>query len=266
MNIGNIDFSQLEPREIGSWPQPIRIALIALSGVIGVLVIYFLFLSSQVSELETVRAQQQAKRDEFKQKYGLAANLDAYKQQMVQIQDAYKVMLKQLPDSSHVPELIDSISRIAANDNLKFDSIKLGDPKSVLGFYKELPIDISVTGAYHSFGKFVSDISKLSRIVTLHDFSIKSEGQGGSLLSMKISAKTYWLSEDTEPKAATPASSKKSKNTKGKAPAKGAAPAATPGQTGPVPPQAPNIPNRPGATPGAKAPGGIAGPSAEGVE
>ncbi len=247
MDLPSIDFSQLELREIGSWPRPLRIGLIVAAGLIGIALMYFILLKSQIEELELVQIQQEEKRKEFKDKYSKAVNLDAYKQQMLQIQDAYKIMLKQLPDSSHVPELIDSISRIATNNNLKFESIKPGDPKSVLGFYKELPIDIKVIGTYHSFGKFVSDISKLSRIVTLHDFTIKADkGQGGNLLSMQITAKTYWLSEDTETKQDPAASKTSGSKARGKA-----------GQPGRPVPGAPN-PTQPGSRNGL--PGGSDSP------
>ena len=60
----------------------------------------------------------------------------------------------------------------------------------------QLPITIKVHGDYHAFGAFVSGVSALPRIVTLHDFKItplqsKFADNGAPILSMEILAKTY---------------------------------------------------------------------------
>ena len=59
-------------------------------------------------------------------------------------------------------------------------------------FYIELPINIRVQGSYHQMGQFVSGIAGLSRIVTLHDYSITPNDSG---VAMNLSAKTYRFDE-----------------------------------------------------------------------
>ena len=59
-------------------------------------------------------------------------------------------------------------------------------------FYIELPINIKVVGSYHDLATFVSGVSSLPRIVTLHDFEIKPDKTDAtSKLRMSIVAKTY---------------------------------------------------------------------------
>ena len=67
-------------------------------------------------------------------------------------------------------------------------------------FYAEQPINIKVEGDYHAFGAFVSGVSALPRIVTLHDFSIlpvasRYKDDGAPVLVMTILAKTYRYTE-----------------------------------------------------------------------
>jgi type IV pilus assembly protein PilO len=52
-----------------------------------------------------------------------------------------------------------------------------------------------VTGGYHDVAAFVSDVSKLSRIVTIHDIAMQPAKDG--VLAMDATVKTYrYLDED----------------------------------------------------------------------
>jgi type IV pilus assembly protein PilO len=66
----------------------------------------------------------------------------------------------------------------------------------ITGVFAEQPIAIRVTGDYDDIGHFASDISQLSRIVTLNDIAI-SQGSAGAL-GMDATAKTYRYLDDAE--------------------------------------------------------------------
>lgn len=201
MTINKIDFSELEIKEIGSWPLVLRVAVLIGVSFVAIILVYLLVLEGQVNDLSSQTKQEMAKRDEFKEKYNMAVNLDAYQQQMQEVNLAYKDISKQLPTDSNIPDLIENISKLAESNHIKYDSIRLGEANSVSGFYKELPIELNLIGRYHNFAKFIQDVSRLPRIVTLHDFSIsKGETDKGSsgLLKMTLKVKTYWLSSDTD--------------------------------------------------------------------
>ena len=96
-------------------------------------------------------------------------------------------MLKSLPTSNETPGLLDDITFVGTSAGLTFRLLNWQKevPKE---FYTELPIQIEVTGSYHDFGQFVSDIAALPRIVTVHDFAVSQEL---STLKLTLGAKTY---------------------------------------------------------------------------
>jgi len=203
MQLNKIDFSELEIKEIGSWPLVLRVAVIVAASFVAVVLVFFLVLEGQMKDLDTANKQELAKRDEFKEKYNLSANLDAYQKQMLEMNQAYQDLSKALPSDSGIPDLIENISKLAETNHLKYDSIKLGESKNVSGFYKELPIELNLTGKYHNFARFIQDLSKLPRIVTLHDFVITKDDadkdkNSGGMLKMTLKVKTYWLTSDSE--------------------------------------------------------------------
>ena len=127
---------------------------------------------------------------DFEKKAFEAANLDKYRKQIAEMEDSFEALKKQLPDDTEVPDLVDDIDEKGAQSRLVIDSVKL-QPEKPAEFYIELPIDIKVSGGYHEFGAFISGIAGMPRIVTLHDFAIKRNGESGANLSMDIVAKTY---------------------------------------------------------------------------
>ena len=113
---------------------------------------------------------------------------------MTDVELRFSELLRQLPTAKEVPGLLDDISGIGENSGLNINSIALQAERKAQ-FYVELPINIQVSGTYHQMGEFVSGVSAIKRIVTLHDYSIRPAG--GNMLNMTISAKTYRY-DDTE--------------------------------------------------------------------
>ena len=185
--------NNLDPENIGGWPLPVKavIWLLTLGGA-GFL-IYYLLLSDSLAQLETVQKEESALMSSYESKAHKAANLDRLKQQMVDMETSFGALLRQLPSDTEVPGLLEDISHTGLSAGLEFDSINLGT-ETAKEFYVELPIEIKVKGGYHSFGAFVSGVSALPRIVTLHDFSIKTSGRPNDL-EMTITAKTYRYNE-----------------------------------------------------------------------
>ncbi len=188
----NVTVDDLEIREIGSWPIQFRIA--ALGGVFlaALVIAYFIILKDSVSALATAALKQNKLRASFVDNYGQAANLNSYKSQMVEIQKMLQTLLQKLPGQGEIPALLEDISQQALSAGLEFELIKPEEPVDK-GFYFEQPIKMVLTGRYHGFGNFTTGLSKLPRIVTLHNFSIKKKiGKEDFMLSMEIYAKTYW--------------------------------------------------------------------------
>jgi type IV pilus assembly protein PilO len=126
-------------------------------------------------------------RSTFEAKYRIAVNLQAYQEQLDRIKEDFSSMLKSLPTSNETPGLLDDVTYVGTDAGLSFKLLNWQQeiPKE---FYTELPIQIEVSGNYHEFGQFASNVANLPRIVTLHDFEISSN-QDQLVLSMQ--AKTY---------------------------------------------------------------------------
>lgn len=186
-----IDFNDLDLNNIGSWPAAVKVIAGAVV-LLGVLALGYNFhLKDLQAALESTRAEEVALKEQFTQKAFQAANLQAYKEQMEEMEVSFGALLKQLPSDTEVPGLLEDITRTGLSSGLEFEEIKLL-PEAAQQFYIELPIQIRVVGTYHDLATFVSGVASLPRIVTLHDFDVVPASTGiGSSLRMSILAKTY---------------------------------------------------------------------------
>jgi len=146
--------------------------------------------------LQKAEADELDLRAQFENKQQRAANLDAYRAQLAEMERSFGAMLRQLPGKTEVPNLLVDISQTGLAAGLQEKLFQPGNEKSN-GFYAELPIKIRLVGSYHQFGAFVSGIAALPRIVTLHDIQIAPVDKGAfDNLTMDVTAKTYRYIED----------------------------------------------------------------------
>lgn len=183
------DPNDIDWQNTGSWPLLGKVVFCCFI-LVGIAALgYFALVKDEETRLERLIATESSLKKDFEGKAFRVANLVEYREQMVEMKTRFGSLLKQLPKDTEVPGLIDDISTAALNAGLELKSI---DPQNMVNteFYKELPIKIEVAGDYHEMGAFVSGVASLPRIVTLHDFDIKTGAQGG-VLTMNILAKTY---------------------------------------------------------------------------
>jgi type IV pilus assembly protein PilO len=201
----------LDARDVGRWPFVFRALAVGLVFVIvtGLLVWQFVY-KGNLPDLRKVEAEEQQLWNTFDTKQRKAANLEAYRQQLAEIERSFGAMLRQLPGKTEVPSLLVDISQTGLAAGLQEKLFQPGS-ESRREFYAELPIKIRLTGGYHEFGAFVSGIAALPRIVTLHDIEI-TQGDGtrrssGSRrgvatptdeLTLDLTAKTYRYLEESE--------------------------------------------------------------------
>jgi type IV pilus assembly protein PilO len=188
----------LDPRDPGRWPLVIRGACVALIFLVCAgLAWYLLVWNDDRPVLQKAEADEQDLRSQFESKQQRAANLDAYKVQLGEMERSFGAMLRQLPGKTEVPNLLVDISQTGLAAGLS-EKLFQPSPEKSNGFYAELPIKIKLVGNYHQFGAFVSGIAALPRIVTLHDIQITPvDAKGGyDNLTMDVTAKTYRYIED----------------------------------------------------------------------
>ncbi len=189
-SLREFDLNSLDFENVGSWP-------LAVKGIIWVLIIGVVLAVGykyHVEELQTQLAKAEAEevelKKDFEKKAFQAANLEAYRQQMVEMEESFGALVSQLPSDTEVPGLLEDITNKGLLNGLEISSIDL-QKEIAREFYVELPIAISATGSYHDLGAFISGMAGLPRIVTLHDFSITAKGDDANHLQMSIIAKTY---------------------------------------------------------------------------
>jgi type IV pilus assembly protein PilO len=189
--VRRIDINDLDTSNMGSWPPAIKV-LMGIVVAILVLSIGYNFSTSELeNQLELKREEELTLKEQFASKSHMAANLELYTQQMKAMENSFGVLLRQLPSDTEVPGLLEDITRTGLGSGLEFEEIKLL-PEVAQPFYIELPIQITVTGAYHDLATFVSGVAGLPRIVTLHDFDLALVNpDDGPKLRMSILAKTY---------------------------------------------------------------------------
>ena len=173
------ELQSLDANDVGRWPLPFRIAVIAIVFMLASgLGIYWFIIKDKAPQLERAQAEEQELRLTFENKQRKAANYDAYKAQLTQIEQSFGTMLRQLPGETEIPSLIVDISQTGLAAGLQE---KLFVPQAEIprDFYAEKPIQIRLSGGYHEIGNFVSGIAALPRIVTLHDITITPENNGG---------------------------------------------------------------------------------------
>ncbi|SHF79463.1 type IV pilus assembly protein PilO [Microbulbifer donghaiensis] len=191
LDINDIDFSR-----VGVWPLAGRIALLIVIAAVLVGGGYYFLIGDRYQTLEFAANKEKELFTTFEKKSFEAANLDAYREQLAEMEETFGALLKQLPKDTEVPGLLEDIDEFGRGSGLTIQKVAL-ENEQVGEFYVELPIRIEVEGGYHEFGAFVSGIAGMPRIVTLHDFDINS-GKNGALLSMVINAKTYRYKDQGE--------------------------------------------------------------------
>jgi type IV pilus assembly protein PilO len=190
------DLRTLDPKQPGNWPWPVKAGALVLVFIAIQVAAYFLFWQSQSEQIEKGRQEVEKQKVTFLEKKKLAVNLEAYKQQRVEIEQAFGALLKQLPNKSEMDALLIDINQAGLGRGLAFELFRPAEKENFTEFYAELPVNIKVTGNYHDLGAFASDVAKMPRIVLLTDLKIDPPKDG--TLTMEAVAKTYRYLDEEE--------------------------------------------------------------------
>jgi type IV pilus assembly protein PilO len=190
------DLRKLDPRDVGNWPVLPKLGLLVIVLLLLVFGGYWFDWKDQLDTLAAERQKETDLRAKFLDKKAQAINLEAYRKQLADIEQSFGAMLKQLPNKSEMEALLTDINQAGLGRGLQFELFRPAPQETASEFYAELPITIKVTGAYHDIGAFASDVSQLSRIVTLNDIGLQVDKQRG--LVLEATAKTYRYLDDAE--------------------------------------------------------------------
>lgn len=189
------DFKGLDPKDAGNWPIPVQLVCMLL--LFGLILTggYFYVWADQLQELEAAQVKEEQLKQQFLDKKKQAINLEAYRQQLLEIQQAFGAMLKQLPNKAEMETLLTEINQAGVGRGLLFELFRPGAEIKTSEFVEQ-PIDIRISGNYHDLASFVSDVAQLSRIVTLGNIQLAPAKDGQ--LTMQAVVRTYRVLDEAE--------------------------------------------------------------------
>lgn len=209
MNMNDINNLADDPGNV-AWSVK-ALVLAILMGIIMFLG-YKLVIVDEISQIDTAKRKEQELRQTFETRQKRASQLPQYQAQLEEMQRSFGVLMRQLPSDTEIPGLILDISEKGLSNGLE---LELFEPSSeaLMDFYAEKPIKIIAKGSYHELASFVSDISGLPRIVTIHNIDLMPE-KDSKRLRMESIVKTYRYLDEGE---APPPPAKDKKKAGGKA-------------------------------------------------
>ncbi len=217
------EFNNLDPNNFGNWPIPVKGVIILIICIAVSAAAFYLDTQPQLVSLGSVERKEESLKADFKKKQWKAATLPKLKEQLAEIEKSLGELQRRLPNKAEVAGLIQDISQAAIASGLRSELFKPGDERSDKDVYVKLPITLTLSGNYHAFGKFVSSVAAMPRIVTQHNIEITTNtGQGrkkprggkneGGNLTMKMTAQIYRYLEVDEVEGSNLSKSKKGKN------------------------------------------------------
>lgn len=218
------DLKKLDPKDIGNWPIVAQLLALGTLMILVVIVGGYFLLSPLYDELDAGKAQEESLKQAFIEKKTKAVNLDAYRQQLFEIQQSFGALLKQLPTKAEMETLLTEINQSGVGRGLRFELFKPAPKENMTTEFAELPIELKIVGRYHDLAAFASDISKLSRIVTLDNITLETNskavstknvsGYESSMMTLNVQAKTYRALDPEESVAVRKAKDKDKKGQK----------------------------------------------------
>jgi len=193
------DFNNLDPQNFGNWPVPVKTLIIIILCIAALFAGYWFDTQNQLRQLTEEQKKEKKLKKEFRKVQREAATLPLLEKQLVEIEAILKRLLEKLPSQAQVDELIREISQAVLKNALKQELFEplYKDEKTEKDVYVTLPIKLQARGNYHAFGKFISDVAAMNRIVTQHNISIKSpkssnkKSTNQNLLTLEMTARIY---------------------------------------------------------------------------
>lgn len=192
-------FESLDTENYGSWPLSVKITVIGFIIALIAALSWALPISSKIDEIKAAESEQQTLLDSYREKESRARHLEAYQAQVLQMETEFNTLLDQLPKDTRVSELVEGINMTGVGSNIRFQDISV-EAEIENEFFIEQPIRIAALGDYHQFGRFISGLAALPRIITMHDFEVSNPQPSLDVLpelTLVLQTKTYRSKEAT---------------------------------------------------------------------
>lgn len=203
------ELRNIDVKDLAALPLSVKILGVAVICFLILGAGYWFVIADELEQRSVAQQQEQTLRETYLSKKLLALNIDLYRSQMEEMQQTFGSLLRQLPNTTEVPDLLVDITQAGLGRGLEF-SLFRPEKEQPKDFYAELPISLQVSGTYHELAQFISDVAALPRIVTFGDINITSGKSKTGQLSMQAMARTYRYLDAATPTQAKPATQRRS--------------------------------------------------------
>ncbi len=202
-----------EPKSLGKKIEKIPQKYVLIVMVVLVLVVlgglYYFFMVPQMETKTKLTKEYNELRAEVSKLKSIQRNIAKHRMEYTQMQEALQEVMRQLPESKDIPNLLRSVTGVSEETRLK---VKQFEPKQMKNkdFYAELPFEIKFQGRFSDLASFLDGVRKLERIISVTDFSIDAKGSlKNIMLEGSCGANAYVYSKEPAKKAAPAKGAKK---------------------------------------------------------
>lgn len=156
-------------------PKIYKLIFILVLNIVVFGVIFHFIITPQIETKNQLIAEYQTLKKDYDRLVTIKNNMDKYRKEYVQLQELLRGMLRQLPESKDIPNLLRNVTNVGDETRLK---LKFFEPKQLQNkeFYSELPFEIKFSGPFHNVAYFFDGIRKLERIINITSFSLVGTG------------------------------------------------------------------------------------------
>jgi type IV pilus assembly protein PilO len=185
---------------------PVKVA--ATAGLIAVIVVvyYMLFYMDLQDQIKAGEVQQRSLNAEKENYEKRKKEYLAYRNELTQLQQEQRDLLKALPKRAEIPTFLSSIQEQAELAGLEVLTLAI-DAESPGELYVRTPVRIEIRGTYHTITKFFKSVADLPRIVNVENLALTlekiTEEIGSPRLRAKFYAVTFRYNDQSEKRGGT---------------------------------------------------------------
>jgi type IV pilus assembly protein PilO len=185
--------------DIRNLPKPVKIVVAVLPAIIIVVASYFMIITPKHEKIEALNKEITQQERNISKSQSMVARLDELKAEHARLKAELKALEEYLPAEKEISNLLKQIEELVHDSELELlrwnPAAKRRHPS---GIVYEVPVSISLTGAYHNLGHFFSALTKIDRIVNVNNINMSASGTKGGVanLSVSFSAVTFTSVEE----------------------------------------------------------------------
>lgn len=144
--------------------------------------------SEHIAEM---KSQYEQKSAELARARASVADLPRFEAEYEQLHQRWELASELLPTDRQLPTLLRKITLAGQQTGVTFTMFRPGGMKPS-DYHTEMPVNVSVSGDYHSVGSFLAELANMRRIVTVSNLKLttnaRTDGSGSTVAEFTASA------------------------------------------------------------------------------